>query len=367
MKLHSVRAARFLLTISISLIFWQCSRDQKSRIIIENRNFRYEVDKEGKNVCFTDRTAGIDYLRRDSITWCAQLISDGREYNVTDVSMKGNILKLEFDSTATIVEIRVRRETDFINLKVESINGPADELTFLNIPLKLEGMPYEPFAACLLSMNLFTRIRELPALQSNLKATCYKRFGIKGGEATMIGVPEKQILPVIREVMTNAKDIPYSDKGGAWALMQKEGYGSYLMNFGTLTEESVDEWVAMCESLGFNQIDNHGGSDFFRFGDFELNEKKWPGGWDSFKRINKRLHDKGISSIFHTYAFFIDKNSRYVTPVPSEELGYFNSFTLAMPFMPGDSELVVNESTENISSITCKLMCFVIIAQLYKI
>ena len=59
-----------------------------------------------------------------------------------------------------------------------------------------------------------------------------------------------------------------SDKGGAWALMQKEGYGSYLMNFGTLTEGTVDEWISMCSSLGFNQIDNHGGSDFFRFGDF---------------------------------------------------------------------------------------------------
>ena len=101
------------------------------------------------------------------------------------------------------------------------------------------------------------------------------------------------------------------------------------MNFGTLTEETVDEWIAMCRSLGFNQIDNHGGGDFFRFGDFELNREKWPEGWQTYKKINDRLHEAGISSIFHTYAFFIDKNTKYVTPVPSEDLGYFSSFTLA--------------------------------------
>ena len=87
----------------------------------------------------------------------------------------------------------------------------------------------------------------------------------------------------------------------------------------------------MCRSLGFNQIDNHGGGAFFKFGDFELNKEKWPDGWESFKRINARLHEAGISSIFHTYAFFIDKNTKYVTPVPSEDLGYFSSFTLKEP------------------------------------
>ena len=213
-------------------------------------------------------------------------------------------------------------------------------------------MPYEPFAACVLSMNLFTQVRQLPALQTRLWATCYKRFGIEGAKITLLAVPQENILPVIRDVMEHADDIPFSDKGGAWAQMQKEGYGSYLMNFGTLTEETVDDWIEMCRSLGFNQLDNHGGGEFFRFGDFELNREKWPDGWDSFKRINDRLHEAGISSIFHTYAFFIDKNTKYVTPVPSEDLGYFSSFTLKEPLDTLSDEIFVNESTGGISTIT---------------
>ena len=189
-------------------------------------------------------------------------------------------------------------------------------------------------------------------LQTHLWATCYDRFGMKGAKITLVGIPMQRILPVIRSVMQNAKEVPHSDKGGAWAQLQKEGYGSYLMNFGTLTEETVDEWIATCGKLGFNQIDNHGGTGFFRFGDFEIDTTKWPDGWDSFRRINDRLHQAGISAIFHTYGFFIDKDAKYVRPVPSEDLGYFNGYTLAGPVGAGDNEITVNESTADISLTT---------------
>ena len=335
------------------IVFVQCTSTLKERIVIENDCFSYEIGQEGKNLHFTDKATGKDYLVPDSVSYCASITKDQKHYNVTSVSLKGSHLLLKFGNTGVTGDILVSKAKDRIILKVISVAGTVESLTFLNIPLKLGGMPYEPFAACALSMNLFTHVRQLPALQTHLWATCYKRFGMKGAKITLLGVPMKNILPVIREVMSQAKDIPHSDKGGAWAQMSKEGYGSYLMNFGTLNEATVDEWVKMCHSLGFNQIDSHGGgSDFFKFGDFELNPQKWPEGWKSFKRINARLHDAGISSIFHTYAFFIDKNCKYVTPVPSEDLAYFNTFTLAEPFKEGDTEMVVKESTENITTIT---------------
>jgi hypothetical protein len=66
----------------------------------------------------------------------------------------------------------------------------------------------------------------------------------------------------------------------------------------------------MVKHLGFNQVDNHGGSpEFFRFGDMALNTTKWPDGWESQRRIVSRLKQAGVGSILHTYAFFIDKQS----------------------------------------------------------
>ncbi len=349
-KVHRSRSLTVSLLLLIKIFLFSSCSDES--IVLENRYFSYEIDKSGTNLHFTDKRSGVDYLDTERKSICATVTKDKVEYGVSSVRRKGNRLLLSFSDANVSASIKISRQSKSITLTVSEFNGAAESLTFLNVPLKLEGMPYEPFAACALSKNLFTRVRELPALQSNLWATCYRKFGIEGAEVTIIGVPQKEILPVIRDIMSAAENVPFSDKGGAWAQLSREGYGSYLMNFGTLTEATTDEWIKMCRSLGFNQIDNHGGGEFFRFGDFELNREKWPDGWDTFKRINEKLHEAGISAIFHTYAFFIDKNTNYVTPVPSSDLGYFTSFSLAQPVSISDTEIIVNESTRDISTIT---------------
>jgi len=343
---------RDLIFVISGFLIAGCSIGPKETIRISNKHFIYEVGREGKNLHFIDRTSGTDYLDPDTISYCATVISGGQKYSVSRVSLRKNILNLDFVEAHIKAVLIIKKTNDIVILEVDTVTGPAESLIFLNIPLRLEGMPYEPFAACALSMNLQTRVRQLPALQNHLWASCYKHFGMKGARVAMIGVPQLQMLPYIRKVMESAEDIPHSDKGGAWSQQQKEGYGSYLMNFGTLTEANTDEWIRTCKNLGFNQIDNHGGDGFFKFGDFELDTLKWPEGWESFRRINQKLHEAGISSIFHTYAFFIDKNSSYVTPVPSPDLGYFDSFTLAEPVNAQSDEISVRESTAEISLTT---------------
>lgn len=324
-----------------------------SNIKIENNNFEYLINEQGKNLSFTDKKTGANYLNITIPSYCASLTQNGKEYLVSSVSLKGNLLKLAFTDAGVTAEIRIAINKDWISMEVISLKGIVESLTFVNVPLTLKGIPSESFGACVLSMNLQTRVFQLPALQTHLKATCYQRFGIKGAKITLLGVQMNDVLPVIREVMNHAGQVPHSTAGGAWAKLSKEGNGSYLFNFGTLREETVDEWIERCTNIGLNQIDNHGGgADFFKFGSFELNPEKWPDGWNHFKRINKRFHDAGISSIFHTYAFFIDKKSKYVTPRASDELAYFRSFTLAEPVGKEDTVIVVRELTEDISTTT---------------
>ncbi|HBL74772.1 MAG: hypothetical protein A2W90_15150 [Bacteroidetes bacterium GWF2_42_66] len=322
-------------------------------VVLENDNLKYEIAKDGRNLHFIDKATGIDYLYTDSVSYCASILQDGKEFHATSVFLKNNLLFLGFGNSGVSAEVRIEKTSDYITMEVVKVGGEPESLTFINIPLKLEGMPYESFAACVLSLNLFTHVRQLPALQTHLWANCCQRFGMKEAKIALLGVPQKNVLPVIRSVMEKSEEIPHSTAGGAWAQMSKEGYGSYLMNFGTLTEETVPEWIKMCSDLGFNQIDSHGGGgDFFKFGDFVLNPEKWSDGWTHFKRINQRLHDAGISSIFHTYAFFIDKKSKYGTPVPHPDLAYSRSFTLAETLTADASEIVVQESTADISTIT---------------
>jgi len=341
---------RVLLFIIIAVVGY--TSEIKSSVTIENDYFIYEIAGNGKNLHFTDKATGEDYLDSEARSKCAYVIVDGEKYEITALTREREYLTMEFGKSGVLANIHIRNSKDHITLKVASVTGDIESLAFLNVALQLEGQPYEPFAACVLSMNLFTHVRQLPPLQTNLWAECYKRFGLERAEITLLGLPQPKILSVIRDVISNAKEIPFSDEGGAWALMKKEGYGSYLMNFGTLTENTLDEWIDKCHRLGFNQIDSHGGGKFFEFGTFKLNKEKWPDGWESFKRINARLHKEGISHIFHTYAFFIDKSSKYVTPVPSKDLGYGNIFTLKESLEENTDEIIVEESTANISTIT---------------
>lgn len=337
--------------IIVSLVMMLFSLPAGASIVLQNKYFSYEISDEGKNLHFWDRIKKIDYLYADTSSYCAGIVLNGRLVHVKAVVQKNDLLMLDFGEGVK-VSIHIQTNADHLILSVAQVVGAPESLTFLNIPLRLEAMPYESFAACALSLNLYTHVRELPALQRRLWASCYSRFGIKGATVAILAVPQENILPTIRKVMVKAKDIPFSDKGGAWAQKSKEGYGSYLMNFGTLTEATVDEWIETCKSLGFNQIDSHGGAGFFDFGTLELNKEKWPDGWETFKRINARLHQHGISHIFHTYAFFIDKTTSYVTPVPHKDLGYVRTFTLAEPLSISSDEVTVNESTANISTIT---------------
>ena len=53
--------------------------------------------------------------------------------------------------------------------------------------------------------------------------------------------------------------MPLCKVAGPWAQEMPFNHGSYLFNFGSLTEATVDDWIEMARSLGVTQIDNHGG------------------------------------------------------------------------------------------------------------
>ena len=322
-------------------------------VVLTCDTFRYEISPAGKNVAFTDSAQKKNYLKavEGDKAYCASVTQGAKTFVPSAVAFDKQVLKLKFDEAGVTASVRVRDEKTRLIFEVAEVTGAPDSLTFVNVPLTLDAIPTEPFAACSLSLNLHTHVNQLPALHSELWASCYRRFGFKNARAAVIGVPQKQILPVIREVMKKAApDVPFCDQGGAWALGAKEGYGSYLMNFGALTEETVDQWIKYCNDLGFNQIDNHGAGGFFKFGSFELDQKKFPEGWKTYKKIVGKLHKAEISSIFHTYTCYINQDSNYVTPVPHPDLDLLAKFTLAAPLDEKATEIVVKESTENVST-----------------
>jgi len=330
------------------------TRAQQTDVVIGNEHVRYSIASDGRNLGFVDRATGVDYLKRDPPSFCALVRRDGKEYPATSISSTDGRLTIQFGEASVEAVLRVESQNSYICVTVESTTGGVIEsLVFLNIPLTLKGRPEEPFGSCAFSLNLFTRVDQLPALQTELRAACYRRFGLVGAKAAIVAAPMDEMVSALKEVLTQADEMPHCTVAGPWARDTPFNHGSYLFNFGTLTESTVDKWIAMARDLGATQIDNHGGSAaFFRFGDFALNREKWPEGWETYGRIVNRLHDAGIGSIFHTYAFFIDKQSKYVTPVPDRRLDAFRTFTLVAAVGPDAAEIEVNESTRDMSTVT---------------
>ncbi|MHC4560740.1 MAG: hypothetical protein ACYS80_25960, partial [Planctomycetota bacterium] len=326
---------------------------QQDLIVLENAHMRYTVSSSGKNLGFVDLTTGVNYLNRNTPSYCALVQQDGKTYTATNASLAYGRLVIRFNQIGVTAILGVESKDSYIRLSVVSVSdGNIDSLVFLNIPLTLKGRPTELFGSCALSLNLRTRVDQLPALQTALLASCYKKFGLEGAKVAIIGIKMEKILPVLKEALTDANEMPHCTVAGPWAKDIPFNRGSYLFNFGVLTESTIDEWIEMARRLGVTQIDHHGGRGFFRFGDFALNREKWPGQWQTYRQIVKRLHDAGIGSIFHTYAFFIDKQSKYVTPVPDNRLDAFRTFTLSRAIDPEAMEITVNESTQNISTVT---------------
>jgi len=327
---------------------------QQDVVVLENAHLRYTISSDGRNLGFVARTTGIDYLKRDAVSFCAHVRQDGKMCRATSASLAHRRLAIRFGEAGVEAVLGVKSCDSYIRLAVESVTGgEIESLVFLNVPLTLKGRPDEPFGACGFSLNLITRVDRLPALQTELRAACYRKFGLLGAKAAIVAVPTDQMLGALKEVLADADEMPHCTVAGPWAREIPFNHGSYLFNFGTLTESTVDDWITSAKNLGVTQIDNHGGSSaFFRFGDFTLNREKWPEGWETYRRIVERLHKVGIGSIFHTYAFFIDKQSKYVTPVPDGRLDAFRTFTLAGPVAPDTAEIEVKESTKGMNTVT---------------
>ena len=319
---------------------------------IENDYVKYVIDGNGRNLHFIDKRTGVDYCLRTPKMPLARVKKMGREYDASRISTTNGRITVQFGRSGISAVITVKPQRHYFVIEVLSvIGGGVEELVFANLHLTLQGKPREPFAGCILALNLQTKVEDLPRAQSRLRASCYPRFSFAGAKAALIGCPQEELRQVMKEVVSDALELPHSPLGGPWAMEPEINRGSYLFNFKDLSEETVDDWIKLAQTLGMNQIDFHGGVSF-RFGDCQPNQQTYPRGLASLKAVVDRLHAAGIAAGLHTYAFFIAKTCPWVTPLPDPRLGKDATFTLAKPLTPDAPYVPIVESTEKMSTIT---------------
>ena len=311
-------------------------------IVIRAGTFRWELDKAGRNSSLVDLRSGAEHLPARGAP-VARLIRDGEPVMPATLDRTGNRLDLTF-ADGSHVALDIRERSGYLILTVTAVEAEVfDKLEFLVVPLS--GRPSavpDTFSFCAVARNLQTRVDELPGPQIRLYAACYPKFGTVGASVAMIGEPFRELRNRLKEVVTDATALPKSPLGGPWALDAPENRNSYL--FGVATEETVDEWIALCHDFGIGQLHFCGGGAF-RIGDYTPSPDLYPDGVDSVRRVVDKLHAAGLQAGLHTMSFSIAKNSPYVTPIPDPRLGADNIFTLARDLTSDAASVEVVEPT----------------------
>jgi hypothetical protein len=202
-------------------------------IVFQAAGFEYRIAETGTNLAFIDRASGVNYLRDGGSKPCAWIEQGAQKHPVTAVEFSAGRFSLRFASSGIEAVLRTEARRDYLLFTVEAIRGgDIQALTFLDVPLKLQGVPSEAFGACVLSLNLFTRVDALPALQRDLGAACTAKFGLIGAKVALVAAPMAQMLTRLQEVLAKESELPVCQVAGPWARETPFAHGSYLFNFG---------------------------------------------------------------------------------------------------------------------------------------
>jgi hypothetical protein len=320
---------------------------------IENQYVKYVVGADGSNVAFFDKSSGTDCCAHKEGTKFARVKKAGKDFAATQVTIADGKLSVQFGESGVRAVLAVSVERQYFTLEVLSISDETvSELVFLDVPLKCMGTLADRFQCCALALNLKTSIAQIPGPSTRLEAACFARPGLIGAKAAILGCPQGELRAMMKEVVRVAGELPQTTLGGPWSLDAESNRGSYLIDYpGSISETNVDKWIATAKALGARQIDFHTGHTL-RFGDYEPDRAVYPKGFDSLKAVIGKLHAAGIAAGLHTYAFFVAKNSKWVSPVPDKRLGKDATFTLATALTETDKTVPVNETTKEMSTLT---------------
>jgi hypothetical protein len=314
---------------------------------IQGESYTWTISETGDTIHVVDRVSGTEYVNTAMPVATASLGSESVPAN--HVERDGDLLHVRFDKIDAATTLRIEEHPRHVVIEVTELSGNIDELAFVN--LQLDDSADDSFSGCVVALNLNTNVAELPQPTTTLRATSYSKFGHVGASAALLLCKTSDCRDVLKDVAHASDDLPVSTVGGPWALDEPYNRGSYLFNFRDLTLDTVDEWIDLVSTLGFSQIDFHGG-DSFRFGDCVPNPVYYPNGFDDLKAVIDRLNAAGIRAGLHTYAFFIDKSCPWVTPVPDERLASDAVFTLAETVGAEGDVVAVVEPTTDMSTIT---------------
>ena len=171
-----------------------------------------------------------------------------------------------------------------------------------------------------------------------MRVTAVREHGFVGKTFGVVAGPRTVLASGIG-ALASVTGIRPSACGGPKALDSEANRLSYAFANG-LSPATVDDWIRFCKLSGIGVL--HQDRWYETLGTYAVKKDLYPNGFADMAKVTKRIRDAGLHVGMHMLTGCINVNDPLVA-TRARELIPWCSYTLAKPFAPDSTELVVNE------------------------
>ena len=373
----------------------------QGQVILSAGALRVGLSRQGAVTELGNTVTGVDYLAPERPAPLLTLVSDGRRYSPTSLSVSrarsGTLLTLEYGTAGVRIVIRAREQSTHLALDIVSgsperkidavIWGPyptiigktvgevigvvrdgriAVGLQVLNMKTlggdypNSEGSTWErgiaatthPWGSSLQAYSINRgRDRRVDAWggnHKNMPVTAIPGETVVGSGIALFTCAELETLDRLERIEI-AEGLPHPTIDGVWFKKSALFGKSYLIS--SFSEDEVDEMIGYTKRAGLVSLYHEG--PFKSWGHFGLADSLFPNGRRGMKLAVDKARAAGLHFGVHTLTNFLNTNDPYVTPVPDDRLSMTGSSTLVRGIDASQQDIEVgspeyfNEQKEN--------------------
>lgn len=313
---------------------------------LKNYNFSICLSSNAELLSFIDLKTNSDIASQNGKKIASVKLNKGNQIEASNLSLKGNVLHIYFDSL--FVDLRIDTYDDYFAIEVIDAHLPeVTELVFLDLTLKYDYTDPRAFIAAGLAMTLNTDHVFYPSGESKeVKGRCMIRTGFKGAKVAIVAYDKQNFWDLVKKVYRSIPDnsVPLAyHSGGPFAQESEANRFDCVIIGGSEVEPSkVSEWISFYnKKLGVRQFDFHHGKTTFIQGQFTFPVL---GSAKAFKeQITTPLYSTGVISTLHSYSYYIDYTANEILSNHKwqQQLEFRGSFPLEASITPTATEIAV--------------------------
>lgn len=179
-------------------------------------------------------------------------------------------------------------------------------------------------------------------------APAFDDGGITGSKIALFACPVGETLDYLEKIELG-EDLPHPMLNGEWMKRSPEASQAYLIY--PFNEENIEEAIALTKKAGLKYL--YHGEPFETWGNFKLNPKEFPSGYEGLKQCVEKAEKEDIRLGIHTLSNFITSNDAYVTPLPDKRLAQVGSTILVSDINFSETSVIIespdffNQMTNN--------------------